>query len=184
MYTLRCCKTLWLLYRNRIIYREIYIIMIYIKKEIFFKSMHQPNTLFYMEIYCGGICQCYTTNIIFLIEVDNFKIYVIKKMYNYNWWRKKISSPNYGKRKKIYFLSFELSIISTIMSVKLRVCALKYIYVYNVYTNLLKFIVKWLVIVRAFINEWWCDLYFNVRHWTLISRWLSEKLTASNDMLK
>lgn len=71
----------------------------------------------------------------------------------------------------------------TIMSIKLRVCALKYIYVCNVYIDLLKFIVKWLIIVRAFINEW-RGLYFNVKHWTLISRWLSEKLTASNDILK
>lgn len=33
-----------------------------LKKEIFFKSMHQLNTLFYMETYCGGICQCHIVN--------------------------------------------------------------------------------------------------------------------------
>jgi len=38
--------------------------------------MRQPNTLFYMETYCGDICQSRTTNKIFLIEaLDNFKIY-------------------------------------------------------------------------------------------------------------
>lgn len=55
------------------------IIMVYIKKEIFFKSMHQPNTLFYMKTYCGGICQCCTTNRIFLIKALNFKIYYNKR---------------------------------------------------------------------------------------------------------
>lgn len=29
--------------------------------------MRQPNTLFYMETYCGGICQCCTRNKILLI---------------------------------------------------------------------------------------------------------------------
>lgn len=45
--------------------------------------MHQPNTLFYMETYCGGICQCHIVNKILLIEaLDNFKIYCDDKKRN------------------------------------------------------------------------------------------------------
>jgi len=67
--------------------------------------MRQPNTLFYMETYCGDICQCRTTNKILLIEaLDNFKIYCDdkkkKEIYDCNYLiKKKVSSPNHGKEK-------------------------------------------------------------------------------------